>query len=414
MSAKIAILGGGIAGMTAAHELAERGFHVVVYERHSVPGGKARSIGKPGTGNEGRRDLPGEHGFRFFPGFYRHVIDTMKRIPYNGKTVFDNLVDTTEAQIARAGKTELFVPAHFPAKPADLLQTFQFFFTPDLGLSPEELRHYGERLLVLLTSCTARRFEEYERTSWWKFVGAAGRSDAFQKYCADGLTRTCVACRARVMSARTGGYILLQLLFPLARPGAQVDRVLNGPTNDVWIDPWLNHLERLGVEYHRQAEVKAIHCDGKQVTGVTVEEGGRKHLIQANYYIAALPVEVLSSFVGDELRRADPRLGQLGHLRTAWMCGLQFFLAQDVPLVHGHTLYIDSPWALTSISQHQFWPDFPLEKFGDGGVKGVLSVDISDWETEGLNRKRAVDWMAGQGIRNPARMAGLYAPGFCD
>ena len=42
------------------------------------------------------------------------------------------------------------------------------------------------------------------------------------------------------MSARTGGYILLQLLFDLSRPGGQADRVLNGPTNDVWIDPWLD------------------------------------------------------------------------------------------------------------------------------------------------------------------------------
>ena len=33
-----------------------------------------------------------------------------------------------------------------------------------------------------------------------------------------------------------------------------------------------------------------------------------------------------------------------------------FYLDRDVPLVHGHSLYIDSHWALTSISQRQFWP----------------------------------------------------------
>ena len=60
---------------------------------------------------------------------------------------------------------------------------------------------------------------------------------AYGKFLADGLTRTLVAAKAREMSARTGGYILLQLLFDLSRPGGQADRVLNGPTNDVWIDP---------------------------------------------------------------------------------------------------------------------------------------------------------------------------------
>jgi uncharacterized protein with NAD-binding domain and iron-sulfur cluster len=400
MSVKVAILGGGIAGMTAAHELAERGFNVVVYERHPVAGGKARSVGVPETGSEVRRDLPGEHGFRFFPGFYRHVIDTMKRIPHNGKTVFDNLVDTTESQIARVKRTELFIPAHFPAKPWDLYRFFKFFFTPDLGLTPEDLRHYTERLLVLLTSCTGRRFAEYERTDWWTFVGAEERSEAFQKYCADGLTRTCVACRARAMSARTGGYILLQLLFPLARPGAQVDRVLNGPTNDVWIDPWLKLLRERGVDYHLGALVEEIHCDRGRVTGVTIQEGGQRRRVEADYYLAALPVEVMCKLAKGGLEKADPKLGLLGKLRTAWMCGIQFYLARDVSLVHGHTLYIDSPWALTSISQHQFWPDFPLDWFGDGRVKGILSVDISDWETPGLNGKRAEQCGSAEEIAN--------------
>ena len=31
--------------------------------------------------NAARPWLPGEHGFRFFPNFYKHVTDTMSRIP---------------------------------------------------------------------------------------------------------------------------------------------------------------------------------------------------------------------------------------------------------------------------------------------------------------------------------------------
>ena len=45
---RVAVLGGGMAGLTAAHELAERGFQVDVYEPVAL-GGKARSIGVPGT-----------------------------------------------------------------------------------------------------------------------------------------------------------------------------------------------------------------------------------------------------------------------------------------------------------------------------------------------------------------------------
>jgi 15-cis-phytoene desaturase len=64
---KVIVIGGGVGGMSAAHELAARGFEVVVYEQRAIAGGKARSVDAiPGTG--GRRALPGEHGFRFFPG----------------------------------------------------------------------------------------------------------------------------------------------------------------------------------------------------------------------------------------------------------------------------------------------------------------------------------------------------------
>src|SRR4051794_41625024 len=84
MTTRVAVLGGGVAGLTPAHELAERGFAVTVYEARDRLGGKARSLPVPGSATDGRRDLPAEHGFRFFPGFYKHVPDTMRRIGVDG------------------------------------------------------------------------------------------------------------------------------------------------------------------------------------------------------------------------------------------------------------------------------------------------------------------------------------------
>src|ERR687892_2601801 len=99
------VLGGGVAGMSAAHELAERGFEVVVFEARAAAGGKARSFPFPGSATQGRSPLPGEHGFRFFPGFYRHLPDTMRRIPIAGQPggVADNLVGATRVLLAQAG-----------------------------------------------------------------------------------------------------------------------------------------------------------------------------------------------------------------------------------------------------------------------------------------------------------------------
>ena len=96
----VAVLGGGMAGLAAAHELIERGYDVTVFEP-TAWGGKARSIPVAGTAAGGRRDLPGEHGFRFFPGFYHHVPDSMRRTPFAGNAngVWDNLVNADGGQV---------------------------------------------------------------------------------------------------------------------------------------------------------------------------------------------------------------------------------------------------------------------------------------------------------------------------
>lgn len=385
--AKVIVLGGGVAGMTAAQELGERGFEVVVYESRSLPGGKARSLPVPGSGTGSRHDLPAEHGFRFFPGFYQHVPDTMKRIPFAGQPggVLDNLTEATRVQIARAGRSEIVTPAHFPQTLSDVDAGFRFVFdyATSVGIPPQEQAYFVERLLTLLSSCEKRRFEQWENQTWWQFSGAERRSKAYQNFLADGLTRSLVAAKAREMSARTGGYILLQLMFDMATPGRQVDRLLNGPTNDVWIDPWMDCITQFNVDYRLEHQVQALDLQNGLIAGVTVEHQGQSIQDSADYYVAALPVEVMRALATDEIKLAEPRLAGLHRLRTRWMNGIMFYLADDVSVNHGHTIYIDSAWALTSVSQRQFWPSFHFTDVGDGTVRGILSVDISDWEMAG-------------------------------
>jgi uncharacterized protein with NAD-binding domain and iron-sulfur cluster len=394
VAATVLVVGGGVAGMTAAHELAERGFAVTILEARDVLGGKARSIPVFGSGQDGREDLPAEHGFRFFPGFYRHLPDTMRRIPYHGQKagVFDNLRNATEAEIAMAGgKKPLRLPVHFPRSISDVGEIVNDLTRRDLGLSPADFAYFYERLLVLLTSCEARRFGEWEQQSWWEFSGAANRSPAYQRFLADALTRTLVAARAREMSARTGGYILLQLLFDMGLPGRSADRLLNGPTSDVWITPWADHLRSLGVEFRLGTRVDAIHCRGGRITAVRAHGPDGPVELRADWYVAAVPVEHMAQLASPTIREADPSLDNLRRLRTRWMNGIVFFLRQDVPVVPGHVIYLDSAWSLTSISPRQFWSR-PLDSFGAGDVGGILSVDVSDWTTPGpLTGKPAMD-----------------------
>jgi len=384
MQQTVAILGGGVAGLSAAHELAERGFPVRVYERKPVLGGKARSIPVPNSAAGGRQPLPGEHGFRFFPGFYKHVIDTMRRIPYGAHgNAFDNLTVATRILLARAGQTEITWVARSPANLDDFRAFLLELFTP-LGVPAEEAAYFVSRLLTVATSCPERRLAEYENIAWWDFIAAPRMSKAYQVYLGQGLTRSLVAMRAEESSTRTVGCTQLQLLYGLICPDRVFDRLLSGPTSDVWIDPWTRYLEKLGVEFHPGTQLVELETDGKRVTGAKVEDASGQSQVTADFYIAALPVEVIAALMTDQLKQAAPSLANLDKLNTRWMNGIQFYLAQDEPLVNGHAIYLDSPWALTSISQRQFWTNVDLSQFGDGRVRGILSVDISEWQAPGV------------------------------
>ena len=256
-------------------------------------------------------------------------------------------------------------------------------FTP-FGVPPEELSFFVSRLLMVATSCAERRLVEFENIAWWDFIAAPRMSKAYQAYLGQGLTRSLVAMRAEESSTRTVGGTQLQLLYGLISPDGVFDRLLSGPTNDVWIYPWTQYLQKLGVEFQAGSGLvgnrNGWYASGRRNGGERVRAALE---VTADFYVAALPVEVMAALMSDDLKRAAPSLANLDKLKTRWMNGIQFYLFKDEPLVNGHVIYLDSPWALTSISQRQFWSNVDLSQYGDGTVRGILSVDISDWEAPG-------------------------------
>ncbi len=392
---KVAVLGGGVSGLTVAHELAERGFQVDVYERNEL-GGKARSIRVAGTAAGGRRPLPGEHGFRFFPGFYHHVPDTMRRIPYesNENGVWDNLVDTTEGITERTDgrpDAQLFgiVPDPGTALTVDGLRAM---ITEELleqrGLPPHEVAYFAERLLVFLTSCDERRYGQWEHVSWWDFVGAESRSEEYKNVVARGLTRTVVAAKEQVASTRTIGNMGEAIVMNAMGRGndGAVDRVLDAPTNEAWIDPWVKLLRKLGVRFHAGQLVDGLELRGGRVVGARVRDTrGRRREIDADWFVSAMPAERARKLWSRDVLRADPSLESMNELFVDWMSGIQFYLRRKVDITHGHITFADAPWALTALTQGQFWGERDFARdYGDGSVVDCLSVDISDWDSPGI------------------------------
>ncbi|MFJ6659848.1 FAD-dependent oxidoreductase [Streptomyces sp. NPDC091377] len=386
-----AVLGGGVAGLTAAMELAERGYEVTVVEPTGW-GGKARSSSVPGTGTAGRLDLPAEHGFRFFPGFYRSLPDTMRRIPFGRQPdgVHGNLREVPQMLSARSGRVNERVTdvssLSGPRTPLQILRA--------RGLDPgtgqelsEELLYFANRMMVYMTSSQERRLGQWEGTSWWDFTSAAGASEEYRKVCVVGATRTVVAARAEVSSTHTVGSFMEAFAYGFLGRGASeaADRVLNAPTSTAWIDPWVDHLGARGVRLELGWRVERLSVRGGRVVAASLRgPDGRRSDLTADWFVCALPVDRVGALLDRGLAAADPALAGVASLNTDWMVGMQFYLTEPTAITCGHVIYLDSPWALTSVSQAQFWDVDFRATYGDGTVADCLSVDISAWDTPGI------------------------------
>ncbi len=436
---KVVIVGGGVAGLTAAHELVERDFDVVVYERRDRLGGKAASTRHPtpsgsaagakvparavenGVGTNGHSAVafPGEHGFRFFPGWYRHLPDTMRRTPVRGRrdhhkerSVHDHLVPTERNLLVRYERDPVPLLLYSPRN-VDQARTLLEFIRrmASMGLAAGDVAAFFRRLADFVRSPERTRELEFDAISWWNFVDAERRSDAFRMLTV-ATTRTLLAAKAEEASAYTIALLAIRTLFdsPL-----RSDSVLDGPASEVWIEPWVRYLKGRGVTFHLHHELESVNFDGTSpligsLTFLDTEHEVERRqwktglragdpepaaealaklpppeskVVEADFYVFALPVEQMAYYVhrSATLTSYAPALRNIVALCTSidWMSGIQYYFKYPVELGRGHIVCADSEWALTAVEQTQFWTDVALPE----NVQSVLSVDVSAWDKKG-------------------------------
>ena len=387
----VAVFGAGVAGLTAAHELAERGFDVTIFERRAW-GGKARSTEVPGTAAGGRRPLPGEHSWRLFAGPYQNTIDTMRRIPFgdNPNGVFDNLVGDEHVLLARSGERR---DIDWRTRGVDKrglspegLVTLLVGLLADSGIPPDAIEHFVARMVVYFASCQERRLGQWEHTTWSDFIDSDRYGEDYRRIFANVFADFVQASHANRTSAQFPGHIfefLVHGLLGRASNGPLI-RSLNRPTNEAFIEPWLAVLRGHGAHLRLGYELTGLQMRDGRITGAEVRRNGQTSVVDADWYVSALPVERARELWTADILDADPHLGRMWRLETAWMNGLKFFLSKQTPVIKGHVFYIDSPWLVTSISQSQFWPLDFAATYGDGRTHESLSAIISDWTAPGV------------------------------
>jgi hypothetical protein len=267
-----------------------------------------------------------------------------------------------------------------------------------------EIEYFVRKLEVFFTSSDARRVGEWEYVGWWDYVGAQNFSPEYQRAFGTGLTKDLVAAKGKKASTRTVGLMAEAFGYSiLAQSNPQIaqqsgygaaDRLLNAPTTEAWIDPWVAHLRSLGVQFITGHAATKLHVHAGHIVGAQLTGPKHRHLnVSAEWFVAAMPVEKARVLFDTPVRAAAPELARLDKLTYDFMNGIQFFLRRPpAQQVHGHVAFLESPWALTSIDQGLFWDRNLQRQYGNGKLADILSVDISDFFTPGiLYGKRAVD-----------------------
>jgi hypothetical protein len=375
----VTILGAGIAGLTAAHELIRRGFSVDVYERNPIAGGMART---KNAGPDGLA-LPVEMGWRGYGAAYHNLFAVMQEVPAGeGRTVRDNL-----------RRLHCANPAN-----DDTSDTINAI----LSLTSHTMTA-RERWLVLdtifhaLTACNAR-MERLDDVSWSERVyhRPGGISDKAYKYAVHSLGPylgyTSEQCNVSSVTA------FAERQFSVA-PNMEFYQA-SAPTSEAWFDHWVPDLERRGVRFHFNRRVVDLVPDADGIGSVIVDDGTGPQAIESDYYVCALSIEAIAALVETRPRLTvrDPALANLiplarrGHQT---MLSVQYFLDRKVDLEYPYTvhgLYLpDSPWAIMIQTQAGAWEgqvDLPARS--DGRVRDVWSVGICVTDRPGIKIRKAM------------------------
>lgn len=378
--------------------------------------------------------LPGEHGFRFFPSYYSHVFDTMRRIPIldqdgneTGRTVYDNVVPTPNQGIVHGGQSPVVMPRSPPESDHERRERLRVL--SQMGYTATDLMQLMLRVTRYMSTCSRRRAKELERISWWEYLEGYDPDTGSRLYRYSERFERDTKTQSRVLAsfdavwgdARTVGNTYVQLLYNWLRALPKVDGTLNAPTSEAWLGPWKAYLERrLGVQFVL-GELESLELvDGEleprfhlvTLTGQSREElaGLASEIKRADYHViatdacaaeqvtrslarsggAAGVVRDLGGFTtkvrsgpsagGEEVDRPEGHYGVEDWDRLQVMSGIQYFFTRELKINNGYVYFNHAPWGLTSINSAQFWQRRPtLER--DGFVS-LLSVDLCDFRTK--------------------------------
>lgn len=302
---KVAIVGGGLAGLSTAVELLDQGHEVDIYEGRQWLGGKVASY----------VDRNGNHiemGLHVFFGCYHNLFRLMAKcgvlenllLKEHTHTFCNNDGDVRELDF------RFFVNGTKIGAPFHGLKAF--FTTPQLDPVDKVANSLALGTSPIVRALfdpeggmrDIRKLDSISFTDWFK---SHGGSDASIKRMWDPIAYALGFIDCDNISARC---MLTIFQFFATKTDASVLRMLNGSPAERLVKPIADYVKAKGGRIHLKSGCKEVFYedgpDGRPVvTGLRVGSAGKDTQVTADAYVAALDVPGIQRFLPKDWRRFE-------------------------------------------------------------------------------------------------------------
>jgi len=360
------VVGGGLAGMVVARELALRGWQVTLLERTRRLGGKAGSDLKNGR--------LVEHGYHVFPKWYPNVREILER---------------NSIRLIDFDRYHFLLPSGYPNKvtvlgPSGFSAMWHYIFN---GLLPW---YHNILYIYSVLDMISRPLSEKSFLDRVSQIGLIrGKWYTSESVAEMGQENVLKASAIPVydLSAMTAKRIASYWV----RQASPFLSILPGDLQTVFIDPQVRELEALGVEIRYDSEVAEVIMHEGVVTAVALRDGTE---LSADVYALCTPFEVTRTWLHDSLFEADPELGNMHFLEAQPMAALHLRLRKELPdLPREHVFLHGSYYALSFIDVTPHWMGLddshelsfissnysPLNAVSAEGAKELLLEEIGEY-----------------------------------
>jgi protoporphyrinogen oxidase len=349
------VAGGGIAGLTAALRLAERGYPVTLYEQKPMLGGDLASR----TGRDGRKLDVYPH---MYLSWYRNFWRLLRDAGGQRKAGFVAMSDVTQLRPGSYPKfdsmTDMYSPRHMARNlfsgvgpPADM---FVFGYA-SIDLLAEKLNPTIPLENVSVAGFLQARPYMTER--------AAKAADSFI---------TMVWAIPSYLAAANDYRTYLAYSFADHEPAYEL---VLGSAHAQVIEPLTRALRRRGVEIHTRTQVTCVRRAGGRVTEIGVEDtehherrhrgkgAGNERTEPVDELVLAVPPDILLDLArdgerGERVIEVAPRLAEVSRLRSQRIPVIHLYFRRRLRHIPPEPVGLfDSELALAFTDISQSWPD---------------------------------------------------------